>query len=243
MLKKIFKRFEKSNPRASFEWAKKNTTLTIDEYCKKLDPELWLETKNECLLIQKKADTLITRENIQLGGGANIYLLYFMVRKFLPKIVLETGVSAGFSSLAILRAFQKNSFGKLYSSDFPYFRIDDPLKYIGILIKDETNKNNCEIYTEGDEYNLKKIIDKIGNNAINLFHYDSDKSYSGRKLAINIVYNKLSKKNGFIIFDDIQDNFHFKDFVICNNLKYEIMSYDNKYLGLINLSNKKNINS
>ena len=34
-------------------------------------------------------------------------LLYFFVRYFKPKVVLETGVAAGFSSLSILKALKK----------------------------------------------------------------------------------------------------------------------------------------
>ena len=57
---------------------------------------------------------------MSLGGGGNFILLYFLTRKF-NKVVVETGVAAGWSSLAILGAFEKNGEGKLYSSDFPYF--------------------------------------------------------------------------------------------------------------------------
>ena len=76
-------------------------------------------------------------ENIQynLGGGADYPLLYFLTRYLNPENVLETGVAAGFSSYAILSALQKNRKGTLYSSDFPYLRIKNPERYIGIVVE------------------------------------------------------------------------------------------------------------
>ena len=77
-----------------------------------------------------------------------------------PKTILETGVAAGFSSQSFLSALAKNGSGKLYSSDYPYFRIPNPEKYIGIVV-DKELQNNWELYIEGDKANLDKIIRKL----------------------------------------------------------------------------------
>ena len=64
----------------------------------------------------------LSKLSVKLSGG--LYkLLYFPIRKIKPYTVVETGVAAGWTSLAILRALNKNGRGHLYSSDFPYFEL------------------------------------------------------------------------------------------------------------------------
>ena len=66
-----------------------------------------------------------------------------------------------------------------------------------------------------------------------MFHYDSDKSYRAKEKSLKLISNKVSKKIIYI-FDDIQDDFFFKDFVKKNNLKYLIIqpTNKNKYTGI-----------
>ena len=45
---------------------------------------------------------------------------------------------------------------------------------------------------------------------------------------------KFSKK-AIIIFDDIQDNLHFKDLVEKTKQDYCIIEFDSKYLGIIGI--------
>ena len=149
--------------------------------------------------------------------------------------IVETGVAAGWTSLAILRALQKNGQGKLYSSDFPYFRLENPEKYIGYLAKDENNKNNWFLDIRGDDKALPEISKQIGDENIDLFHYDSDKSYSGRSSALKLIGSKLSS-NTIIIFDDIQNNLHFKDYIEKNKLNFHVIEFGGKFLGITGLS-------
>ena len=64
-------------------------------------------------------------------------------------------------SLAILRALEKNGNGHLYSSDFPYFRLENPEKYIGYLAKNENNKNNWFLDIRGDDKALLKLQSRL----------------------------------------------------------------------------------
>ncbi len=58
--------------------------------------------------------------NTGLRDRAGVCLiLYFLVRKFRPAIVVETGVARGLSSAYILCAMQENQRGHLYSIDLP----------------------------------------------------------------------------------------------------------------------------
>ena len=232
--KKLIKRLERSNNFAALKWAKDNVNISTDEFCRKIDENLFQDVKKDIAEIESKGELELSGVDIDLGGGGNYLLLYFLVRKFKPSNVVETGVAAGWTSLAILQALNKNGKGKLYSSDFPYFRLDNPEQYIGILVKDHNLKARWHLDTNGDELNLPRINTLLGDEKIDLFHYDSDKSYSGRDFAFNALKNKF-KYNCIIIYDDIQDNFHFKDMVEEANLKYTILEFQDKYLGLIGI--------
>ena len=159
-----------------------------------------------------------------------------MIRKFNLLNVVETGVAAGWSSLAILRALKKNGKGFLYSSDFPYFRLKNPEKYIGYLAKDESNKDNWFLDIRGDDIALPEIVKKLDNNTIDLFHYDSDKSYSGRVNALRILSSKINSKT-IIIFDDIQNNLHFKEFVEKSSNDFSVYEFKGKFIGITGLNN------
>ena len=145
------------------------------------------------------------------------------------------GVAAGWSSLAILRAFEKNGEGKLYSSDFPYFRLKNPEQYIGYLAKNEINKSDWFLDMRGDDLAIPEILNRIGDNNIDLFHYDSDKSYSGRKKVFKNLFYKFNSKT-IVIFDDIQDNLHFKDLIKQSDKNYCIIEFKGKYLGIIGIN-------
>lgn len=240
IIKKIFKRFEKNTSNEAKIWAKLNTNFSTEEFCSSIDSNLFDEILPEVKLFEDEANEKLSKLKVKLGGGGNYTLLYFLVRKFMPNIVVETGVAAGWSSLAILRALKKNKNGKLYSSDFPYFRLENPEQYIGILAKNESNKMNWFLDIRGDDVAINEIKKKIGNNPINIIHYDSDKSYSGREQFLKNLYSNINSKT-VIIFDDIQDNLHFKNLVNKNKENFYIIEFNNKYIGLlgINIPNRK----
>ena len=210
MLKKIIRRFSKNkfDKNQYSNWLDSNK-CSLEKFLKKIDHKLFIETKNESLKLNVYANTRLKNIKVKLGGGANDILLYFFVRYYKPKVILETGVAAGFSSLAILKALKKNKYGKLYSSDFPYFRIKNPEKYIGYII-DEKFKN-WKLFIEGDDLNLPIILNQI-EGKIDIFHYDSDKTFSGKKNTYELIKPYLGNKS-LLIFDDIQDDGFFKVFV------------------------------
>ena len=235
IIKKIIKRFEKNTSLQAKEWAKLNTKFTTEEFCKSIDLNLYNGILNDVVLIEKEAKYKLSNLSVKLGGGGNFVLLYFLVRKLKPEIIVETGVAAGWSSLAFLRALRKNGFGKLYSSDFPYFRLKNPEQYIGYLAKNELNKNNWFLDIRGDDVAIPEILKKLGKNNIDLFHYDSDKSYSGREKVLKNLNSNINSKT-IMIFDDIQDNLHFKNLIKKINHDYCIIEFNGKYLGIIGAS-------
>jgi hypothetical protein len=137
-------------------------------------------------------------------AAADYELLYFLTKKYKPKLILETGVAIGYSTSYFLKALEKNKFGKLYSSDFMYLGIKNSKKYIGYLPKKLGYDH--KIFTNGDEFNIPHILKEI--KSIDLFHYDSDKSYDGKDKIFKMISNKLSKK-AIYVMDDIQDDSFF----------------------------------
>lgn len=210
-------------------WFEKNQT-DMEVYCKSINEKLWMESVEECGRIKEKSKNILSQIPFNLGGGGAYPLLYFFVRHRRPKVVVETGVAAGFSSYAVLNALDKNEHGNLYSSDFPYFRIPSPEKYVGILVPEHL-RHRWFLYIKGDEANFPLIMRGI--NHIDILHYDSDKSYSGRSYALSKLIN-LIDNNTLIIFDDIQDNSHFFDLVSKVDKKnWKVFKFENKWLGVI----------
>ena len=228
ILSKIIRRFENNTSDEALVWAKHNS-VTIESYCSQVNNKLWLETIEVVSQLEISAKKILNSINVFLGGGGAYPLLYFLIRNNKPEVVVETGVAAGWSSLTILEALARNNQGVLYSSDFPYFRLENPEKYIGILVPEGLRKH-WFLDIRGDAVALETIVEKVGR--IDLFHYDSDKSYSGRKLALKIIRNKLGDDSIFVM-DDIQDNIFFKTLVETSGCKYFVFEFNGKYVGLI----------
>jgi len=231
ILKKIIKRFEKNTVLEAKQWAKLNTVYTTEQFCQIIDAELFDHIKSEIKTIQEESKKKLSELKIPLGGGGNYLLLYFLTRKLKPLNVVETGVAAGWSSLVILRALKKNGIGRLFSSDFPYIRLKNPEQYIGFLAQNETNKDSWFLDIRGDDIALPEIVKKLEKKQIDLFHYDSDKSYSGRVNALKNLEPNFTPET-VIIFDDIQDNLQFRDYVYQNKKNFYVLKFEEKYVGI-----------
>lgn len=230
---KVLKRFtDKKNSLSisnHMQWLD-SKTIDFEKFANDMDQSLWIESVDVSNNIEKRAADIISKTPIKLGGGGIYPLIYFVTRLKKPNCVVETGVAAGYSTQTFLEALDKNGKGVLYSSDFPYFRINNPEKYIGILVE-ERLKTNWNLFIEGDKINLPKIVNMVEN--IDLFHFDSDKSYEGRIFATDIIKKKLSK-NAIVFYDDINDNTHFYDYVNQEKINnYKIFKFKGKYIGMI----------
>lgn len=229
---------KKSNKYISGRWYN-NHSISAEEHFIDIDQEIWDETikyseslQNE--LYNKYDDEVHTADfhpDSSVGGGAAHDILYFYTRYKRPQTVVETGVSAGWSSRTILDALHKNKKGTLYSNDLPYSErpskknsLHPNKEQIGILV-DEKIKYRWELYIGPDKENLSKILDEI--NTIDLLHYDSDKSYSGRSFAMEEVKPKMHDSS-VVIMDDISDNGYFRDFVRRENVQWEVFESPQK---------------
>lgn len=232
MCEKVFRRLveipKRRNAKQALEWCSSHKQ-SVQHLIFAAAPELASQTRAYEMSVMSRAQDVLPRLGVDLGGGAHYPLLYFLVRQFKPQTVVETGVAAGFSAHAILTALSENGCGHLYSSDFPYFRLEEPEKYIGILV-DDSLKDRWKLYIEGDRKNLPRILQQCG--SVDLFHYDSDKSYAGRRFAMDLVMPRLSRK-AIVIMDDIQDNLFFKDFVERTGRHHSVFEFEGKYVGML----------
>jgi predicted O-methyltransferase YrrM len=204
-------------------------------FCENMDLALWRETLAYASTFKEIARHRLALVKTPLGGGGQYPLLYFLVRYYRPNVAVETGVAAGFSSRTILQALRANeNDGVLFSSDLPYFRLEDADMHIGWLVEDDL-KRNWRLYKEGDRNNLPRILRQI--TGIDLFHYDSDKSYAGRQLAMRLILPRL-KIRSIVVMDDIQDNWFFRDFSQIMSAPYTILGCKQKYLGFMRLEEK-----
>ena len=213
----------------------------FEPLAKLLDADLWNESKVFGKELRVRAEIILTGLNVRFGGGGYYELLYFITRHFEPLIVVETGVAAGFSTQAFLKAMHMNGRGRLYSSDFPYvrqFRLENHEQYIGVLVQQKI-RERWELFLEGDRKNLPQIVSKIP--GINIFHYDSDKRYSGREFAISVISKALAQ-DGIIVMDDIHNDSFFHDYVGEASRPWKVFRYEDRYVGMIGLYDPRTSN-
>jgi predicted O-methyltransferase YrrM len=193
--------------------------------------DLWTESLAESQRIEHEAEALLRTCPYDLGGGGAYPLLHFLVRLRKAAIVVETGVAAGWSSRAILEALAMNGTGKLYSSDFPYFRFENPEQYIGFVVPEEL-RTEWVLDVRGDEVALPAIAKQVP--LIDIFHYDSDKSSAGRRFAMQVVSPLLGPES-IVLMDDIQDNVFFRDYVSEHDLEPVVFEFEGKFVGALGL--------
>jgi predicted O-methyltransferase YrrM len=210
-------------------WARP-LSIPIPAYCDAVDPALWEEATAFGQSLRASADALGERLGREIGGGARVELLYFLTRLRRPSTILETGVLHGYSSAAFLHALERNGDGgRLYSSDFPYFRERDPEALVGVLVPEHLKKD-WTLLLDGDRKNLPQLVDRSG--PIDLFHYDSDKTYSGRRYGLEIVEPHLTS-DAFVVMDDIQDNLFFRDWARDRGIDPVVLGTGSYFVGAV----------
>lgn len=234
LIQKIFtkvKNLRGSEAPHAEKWAKAHMT-NLESWLESLDSALWQSSVTESEKIRNTSLPTISKlesQGIDLGGGGSLELIYFWTRRIKPDFVLETGVAAGWSSYAFLNALKANGNGKLLSSDFPYFRIKNPEKYIGILVPDKLRNGNWQVEINGDDLNLPKLLNS--ETKLQLIHYDSDKRKSGRVRFLSKIELYLDE-DYVLIMDDIQNDLAFKEYVEKMNCTFRVISSEDKYVGV-----------
>lgn len=228
MLRKVGHRVERRTRSEATQWASE-AARPLDEFCISLDEVLWHESSVWFTATESWSRIQVSGAGVDLGGGGAAPLLYFLTRYLNAKTVIETGVAAGWSSYAFLSAFSEGAGGHLYSSDFPYFRLREPEQYIGMLVPTDM-RSMWTLDLRGDRKAVPEFLDRAGQ--VDLFHYDSDKSYRGRAWTMRLVRPHLHP-GSTVVMDDIQDNLFFRDYVRATGDAYRILEFEGKFVGVV----------
>lgn len=203
---------------------------SLEDFAGSLDSDLWQETTefSEALA----GSSVVQRaDGLRSFGGADYRLLFFLVRHLKPSEVVETGVAAGYSSAAILEAMDRNGKGHLYSSDLPYISMQHPEEFIGSVVAANL-RERWDLRVRGDRVHLPELAQTL--NHVDLFHYDSDKSFEGRTFALDALEPVLDS-HSVVVFDDIQDNAHFQEWTKARSVPFRVFGFSGKYVGLVGL--------
>lgn len=165
--------------------------------------------------------------SVKMGGAAALELLYHAVISTGATRVIETGVAYGWSSLATLAALRETD-GALVSVDMPYPKANNE-PFVGIVVPDDL-RSRWTLIRRPDRGGLVRAIAKIGG-TIDLCHYDSDKSYTGRMYGYGLLWKAL-RSGGLFISDDIVDNFGFRDFCDREGVTPTVILTEDRLIGL-----------
>ncbi len=164
----------------------------------------------------------------RMGGGANTSLLFTMCEHLLATRVVETGVAYGWSSLALLLSLATRSGARLWSIDLPYFSMRND-RWVGCVVPDSL-RTRWTVLHMADREGLPRALQEA--RQIDLAHYDSDKTPSGRLWAYTKMWEAL-RPGGMLISDDIGEDLGFRDF--CEQESIEPLIIDDnggRYQGL-----------
>lgn len=183
----------------------------------------------------KLAEERVRSKNFNWGGQGNINLNYNLTESTCSKNILETGVAYGWSSLSFLLSLRRRNEGKLVSIDMPFFGTKDESE-VGCAVPENLIKH-WNLIRLPDRDGLPKAFKKMP--SIDICHYDSDKSYLGKKWAFPKIWKHL-KKDGLLISDDVSDNMAFFEFADSVSIEPIIIkTYDThveKFVGILKKS-------
>jgi predicted O-methyltransferase YrrM len=218
----------------NLRWIEANVQ-DFSQLAREINPQLWEEAQGFQSRLAERARLIlgepkVASSGLLTAGGAFYPFLHFVTRHLAPEYIVETGVAAGYSSEAFLDALEKNGQGRLFSTDFPLFRGSDPEGSIGVLVE-ERLKSLWELHADGDEAALPRIVRRTP--CIDIFHYDSDKSYYGRAFAVSTIQPRLHARS-LLVMDDIGDNSFFHDYVQREQpASFSVFQFLNKYIGVV----------
>lgn len=149
---------------------------------------------------------------------------YLCVRILKPKVVIETGVSAGRSTAFILAALEDNGVGELFSID--------PDPKAGYAVPSEI-KHRWHFINDYSENVLEDLLKELKN--IDIFLHDSLHTYSHMMYEYTTAWPYI-RVGGILLSDDIGLNYAFKHFYHLVRSKGRAVTMDNDFGGIIKLS-------
>lgn len=193
---------------ASIEWCEANA-VTANQVVEAIVPTYEFVTFSEKFpeLVEAGWKTIQKFPTDGKRCAGDLDLIYNVTGAIGASRVIETGVAAGWSSLAILLAISSKENARLISTDLPY-AFDGANDYVGCVVPKELAAR-WTLIRLADREGLPSALGELP--VIDLCHYDSDKSFEGRMWAYPKLWDALVE-GGVFLSDDIDDNLAFRDF-------------------------------
>jgi len=178
--------------------------------------------------ILESAHRRVSGAACRMGGAGHVDLIYAVTRLTRARNLLETGVAYGWSSLAFLTAAEENGDGRLVSVDRPYPGAGSA-DFVGIAVSAPLRRR-WHIIREPDRNGLRKAA-ALFPDGVDIAHYDSDKTYRGRRFGYGMIWKAL-RPGGLFLSDDIQDNPAFAHFVEAAVASFGVKAFAGKFVGI-----------
>lgn len=183
--------------------------ISVEDAFQKLFPShQYMEVEDKFPRVMKNSHRVVTSTAFNWGGQGNISLNYNIAEATDASNVLETGVAYGWSTLSILLSLDSRQKGHLCSVDMPFMGFENE-KDIGCVIPESLKNERWTLLRLPDREGLPKAFKNSA--PFDFCHYDSDKTYGGKKWAYPKIWKNL-RPGGILISDDISDNMAFKEF-------------------------------
>lgn len=152
------------------------------------------------------------------------FLLYALVRRLRPRIVIEMGVGNGHSSYYILRALQANGDGRLYSFDI--------VKEAGTLLSDDERRlwEFRLVHRQREARSLEAHLADLPR--ADLCFHDAGHGYLAQYLEFARLYEHLAE-GGTLVLDDVDASYGLIDFCRLSGKQPEILLDGRKAVGVI----------
>jgi predicted O-methyltransferase YrrM len=149
-------------------------------------------------------------------------VLYSVIRAGRPRVVLETGVADGFSSLAILLALEANGEGHLHSLDIR----DD----VGTLVPTRL-RSRWTLHVMNSRKLERSMKDTLATlPRVDFYYHDSGHSYLWQAFEYATVALKMAKGSIFVS-DDVDSSYAFIDHCKTSDTKPILMIDRRKVIG------------
>jgi predicted O-methyltransferase YrrM len=152
------------------------------------------------------------------------WILYALLRRRRPEIVVETGVANGHSSSFLLEALRRNGKGRLTSFDIE----PGAGELVPTALRDRWDLHILPARRPGPEFG--RAMHLLG--PIDLFLHDSDHSYGWMELEFRTAWEKISP-GGILAADDIDWSYAFIDFSRRVGLRPYVLVEASKPFGLL----------
>lgn len=153
-------------------------------------------------------------------GQDSARVLYLLIRATNPSVVLETGVANGLSTFFTLSAMDQNKHGELHSIDMT--------KNVGHVFGQSHPRWNLHV-THGRARDLTKVSQPLA--PLDIFFHDADHSYRSQWNEYSIALDHM-RPGGFIVSDDVDSSWAFRDFCASHELEMVILQDKTKLFGV-----------